>query len=64
MITIAEYINTTDAYIAKGLLESEGIPCELKNEMIGQTLPVGGVLLQVNEEDVERAQTILNDSDI
>lgn len=58
LITIATYSNTTEAQIAKGLLEAEGIRCQLKNEIISQTLPVG-VELMVAAEDEERAESIL-----
>lgn len=61
MITVASYANPTEAYIAKGLLESEGIHCVLKNENLPQTLPVGSVELMVNDEDADRAQSILED---
>lgn len=58
LITIATYSNPTEAHIAKGLLEAEGIRCQLKNEIIAQTLPVG-VELMVAAEDEERAEGIL-----
>lgn len=64
MITIASYANATDAYIAKGLLESQGIRCELKNENIPQTLPIGSVELMVNEQDADRAVEILENTDL
>lgn len=64
MITIAVYDNAIDANIAKGLLESNDIHCQILHEMIAQTLPVGGVELQVDEEDQKRAQEILNKSDV
>lgn len=62
MTTIATYSNITEAHIAKGMLESEGIKCQLKNELIAQTLPVG-IELTVAESDVESALAILEESD-
>jgi hypothetical protein len=64
MITIAVYHNSIDAHIAKGLLESEGIQCQIMNEMASQTLAIGNIELMVQESDAERAQAILNQSDV
>ena len=64
MITVARYINSNEAYIVKGLLESHGIQCYLFDELSAISLPpltMGGVRLAVKESDLERTQEILKD---
>lgn len=63
-VTVASFISPWDAHIAKGLLESEGIPVVIRNEhhvSVNWTLSnaLGGVLLQVTEENANRAQKVL-----
>jgi Putative prokaryotic signal transducing protein len=63
-ITVLTSTYPQDLYIIKGRLESEGIYCFLKDELTVQSNnfysnAVGGVKLQVLEEDVERARAIL-----
>lgn len=53
-------------WIIKGRLESEGIQCFVKDELTVQAYnlysnAVGGVKLQVPEEDVEQAREILTE---
>jgi len=57
-----------EAIAAKGRLEAEGIFCFLKDELTVQILPfhsnaVGGIKLQVREDDFDRAMEILKESD-
>lgn len=59
MITIATFDNASEAYVAKGLLEANGITCQLKNDLVAQTLPIGGVELQVAVEHAEQARQLL-----
>jgi len=64
LTTIATFDNTPSAYIAKGRLEAEGIPCWLKDENMGQTdwlynIAVGWIKLQVETHHVQRAREIL-----
>lgn len=63
MITIATYTNVADAHIAKGLLEANDIKCQLRNESVAQTLPLGVELL-VEEEDIENALAVLKESEL
>jgi hypothetical protein len=63
-ITIATYLHPWEAEIARGLLESEGIPASLANENIvrmdwSNALAVGGVRLLVPSESVNAAQAVL-----
>jgi len=60
MITIATYDNASEAYIAKGLLEANGIHCQIANDNVAQALPLQGAIeLRVNAADAEKAQQIL-----
>ncbi|MFL6428768.1 MAG: DUF2007 domain-containing protein [Acidobacteriaceae bacterium] len=64
LITVQQYRELADAQIAKGALESAGIPCFLRDEnavrmeWVWSNL-MGGVRLQVREEDREAAHSIL-----
>lgn len=64
LVTIARFSFPYEAYIAKGQLESEGIPAFVADEhTINMNWfysdALGGVRLQVQHEDVERAQAVL-----
>lgn len=64
----AVFDNAIDAHIAQGMLQSHGIPSMLDNEIFSSIYPLGassgftGVKLIVNNEDLERALTLLNNS--
>jgi hypothetical protein len=63
-VTIDSFTNPLDAHIAKGLLESEGIPAILHSEHhVWSSWPysfaLGGVGLQVPEVFVDRATDLL-----
>lgn len=63
-ITIASFLTPEPAYLARARLEAEGIAAFLENEsavgMVGVlSNAVGGVKLQVEEADAERAAEIL-----
>jgi hypothetical protein len=62
LITIKEAHNQIDLVVLKSRLESEGIYCRFKNELIAQILnhiPAFWVELQVPEEDVPRVREIM-----
>jgi hypothetical protein len=66
MITIRTFINPIEANIIKGRLESAGIPVLLLDENTVNTYwlyanAIGGMRLQVKEEDVESALNILKE---
>lgn len=66
LIIIASYRDLPLAELAKSKLESEGIPCFLLNKnMIGlnwlYSNALGGVELQVRNEDAEKASEILKE---
>ena len=66
MITIKTFIDPIEANIIKGRLESEGIPTLLLDENTVNTYwlyaqAIGGIRLQVKEEDVVHALSILEE---
>ena len=69
LITIKTFTYPHEAYIIRGKLDSEGIETFLKDEMTVQvnnfySNAVGGVKLQVLEQDVARALEIIGESEI
>ncbi len=63
-VTIQTYTYPNEMSIVRGLLESEGIETFVRDEIISQVNPfyanaVGGIKLQVHEEDYLRAREIL-----
>ena len=65
LIEIANYQYSSEAYLFKGKLESEGIEVFLQNENTINTDPLlsnalGGVKLFVNSEDVQQSKQILD----
>jgi predicted RNA-binding Zn-ribbon protein involved in translation (DUF1610 family) len=72
IVTVARFEREEEGYLAKGLLESHGIPCEVsfpaalnqlsRHNMIGQRRAAACQLL-VREEDAEEAAQILRVTD-
>ena len=67
LVTIAAYTDQTEAMVARSVLEAAGIDCLLKGEHqigIQPFLLTGkhGMQLQVFEEDVYRARSVLEDA--
>ena len=65
-VTVLTMSYPQQLYIIKGRLESEGIECFIKDELTVQSNnfwsnALGGVKLQVQKQDVERAVTILTE---
>ena len=65
LIEIANYQYSSEAYLFKGKLESEGVEVFLQNENTINTDPLlsnalGGVKIFVNSEDVLKARHILD----
>lgn len=65
-ISIASFHNEAQAHVIKGKLESEGIRCVLRNELLSQTVPylkgaLGGLELKILEDDLELAMPILEE---
>lgn len=65
MTPVKEFITLQDAYIAKGLLESQGIPSVVLESAISVIFPTpdagtGDIMLYVADDDAERAREILS----
>lgn len=67
-VVIATFEQPTKAYIIQGMLESEGIHSVITNDHLVAIMPffsntVGGIKLQVNVEDAERALELIESED-
>ena len=65
MITIATFSKVEDAHLLRMRLESAGIPAFIPNENTiqvdwGMTNMLGGVTVEVDEEDFHAAQVLLS----
>lgn len=63
-VTLARFLNSTEAHVIKGLLESEGIKAWLYDERGAAYTPfvVGGVRLAVRKSDLARATEIMSNT--
>jgi len=64
MVTVRQYINLSEAELDKTLLEEAGIPVFLADEnsmSLGYGGVLGGVRLQVEDTDLDRARRILDE---
>jgi hypothetical protein len=63
MKTVAMFLDIQEAHIVKGVLEAEGIPAVVVDEnmtsLVIYTPAIGGVRLQVPDEDYDRARRVL-----
>ena len=64
LVVFGEYANEAEASIVKGVLETNGIPCILTNELLSSLLPMaplkaGLVRLMVFDFDLEMAKKIM-----
>lgn len=65
LTTVATYLNPSEAYLAKGRLEEEGIAAVVLDENMGNILlgtlqlSTGGIRVAVRPEDAARASEIL-----
>ncbi|MDD4169609.1 MAG: DUF2007 domain-containing protein [Desulfotomaculaceae bacterium] len=61
LVTIATFLNVTEANIVSGLLESKGIQVFIYDERAAINFAnyIGGVRLVVKQSDAEKAQTII-----
>jgi hypothetical protein len=65
--TVATFSFAPEMGLVRSKLESEGIECFVKDELVSQTYihnTVGGMKLQVKAEDAERAKKILEEMKI
>lgn len=68
-VTIISFTYPHEAYVITAKLKSEGIEVNLKDELTTQvnnfySNAIGGVKVQVREEDLPRAQEILIEADL
>ena len=64
-VSIATFDNHVEAHFYATLLDSKGIPCQLADETMMTLFPIynillGGIKIQVLEEDVNQATEILS----
>lgn len=64
LILLNTYYSDADAYIAKGVLETNGIPCIINNEIMSSVYPLtvtplGGIRLLIFRRDLEAARELL-----
>ena len=64
LVLLNEYYSDAEAYIAKGVLETNGIPCVINNEIMSSVYPItitslGAIRLMVFERDLEAARSLL-----
>lgn len=67
LVTIATFSSYFDAHLIKGRLEHEGVSCFIKDENTVSINPMydiamGGIKLQVPENEVDTAREILKDT--
>lgn len=67
LITVCTFSDITEAYIVKGRLENEGVPCYIMDENVSVLRPslalaLGGIKLQVEASQVEKALAILKET--
>ncbi|NDH90230.1 MAG: DUF2007 domain-containing protein, partial [Flavobacteriia bacterium] len=68
LITLKTFSNAVSAHLLKTRLESEGVECFILDENIVRLnsfydLAVGGIRLQVREEDFQRAKELIEEWD-
>jgi hypothetical protein len=65
--TLATFSFAPEMGLVRSKLESEGIECFVKDELVSQTYihnAVGGMKLQVKAEDAERARKIIDEMEV
>lgn len=65
LVLYKTYYNDADAYIDKGVLETNGVPCVITNEIISSVYPLtmtplGGIRLWVRRQDADLAYRIMH----
>ena len=59
LVTVATYSSPEEAYIVKGMLESNGVPAIVVNDDNLYVPVFNGVRVQVNASDAEKAEALL-----
>lgn len=65
LVVLRTFSDNVEAYIAKGVLESNGIVCILNDEIMSSVYPltltsIGGIKLLVRREDLDKAEENLS----
>lgn len=65
LVVLKEYYSDAEAYIDKGVLETNGIPCAINNEIMSSVYPItvtslGSIRLLVFYRDLDTAKSLLN----
>ena len=65
LVLLKEYYSDAEAYIDKGVLETNVIPCIINNEIMSSVYPItittlGAIRLLVFERDLDTARELLN----
>lgn len=65
-VTVADTLQAQEAYMLKSILEEEGIPVFLKDELtsMSYTNAMGGMKVQVPDTEAERACELLREAGI
>jgi len=67
LVTVATFDSVEEGYLARNLLESEGIVCFIQDvattSLLGHTCPAVSVKLQVSQEHADRAGHILREAE-
>lgn len=64
LVVFGTYYSDADAYIAKGVLETNGVPCIINNEIMSTVYPItvtslGEIKMLVFRRDLELARRIM-----
>lgn len=64
LVLFNTYYDLADAYIDKGVLETNGVPCVITNEIISNVYPVamtpqGAIRLWIKRQDADLAKAII-----
>ncbi|NTW05422.1 MAG: DUF2007 domain-containing protein [Peptococcaceae bacterium] len=61
-VLLSDFLDSNEALIIKGLLESNNIACYLHDNSLGTFFPfsIGQTAIIVNESDLERARELIN----
>jgi len=62
LVRVFDAEQESEVLVVRGLLESQGIDCQMTALDIPQdVMPIGGAIILVREEDAERARQIIED---
>ena len=62
LVRVFDAEQESEVLVVRGLLESQGIDCQMTALDIPQdVMPIGGAVILVREEDAERARQIIDD---